>query len=148
MHLLRSWEKQDHHDDRLFPVLWLVTNVSYDMSVSGSYGDYYCPFSSLCACINTEEVGGRSSGCANSLRHVAFSPFSSHLLRAQEGGGYTCTGVRAIINTVHHRRRRSKDCTAYTFLHRLCTTTSNIHTIYLVWMEPLIFRTCVCFTVV
>jgi hypothetical protein len=32
---------------------------------------------------------------------------------------------------------RSWDCTAYIFLHRLSTATSNIHTRYLVWKKPL-----------
>jgi hypothetical protein len=57
----------------------------------------------------------------------------------------TCTGVRAIrflgsvlatarfvrstsTDQVPRRRRHSRDCTAYIYLRRLCTTTSNIHT--------------------
>jgi hypothetical protein len=51
---------------------------------------------------------------------------------------------------------RSRDCTTYIFLYRLSTTTSNIHTRCLVWMEPLmpwasvhyVLRICACFTVV
>jgi hypothetical protein len=31
------------------------------MLVSGSYGDHYCMFPSLCACINTEEVNALSN---------------------------------------------------------------------------------------
>jgi hypothetical protein len=94
-----------------------------------------------------------------SLRHVSFSLFPSHLLRARESGRaglwnrrpqrYTYTGVRAIrflgrylrllalSASVLRRRRRSRDYTAYICLHRVCTTTSNIHTRCLVWMESL-----------
>jgi hypothetical protein len=66
----------------------------------------------------------------------------------------TCTDVRAIwflgsvLATAHfvrstnadqvpRRRCHSRDCTAYFCLHRLRTTTSNIHTRCLMWMEPL-----------
>jgi hypothetical protein len=38
---------------------------------------------------------------------------------------------------VPRRRHHSWDCTVYICLRRLCTTTSNIHTRCLVWMEPL-----------
>ena len=66
----------------------------------------------------------------------------------------TCTNVWAIrflgsvlatarfvrsssADQVPRYRCRSRDCTAYIFLHRLLTITSNIHTRCLVWMEPL-----------
>jgi hypothetical protein len=66
----------------------------------------------------------------------------------------TCTGVRAIrflgsvlatarfirsssADQVPCRWCRSRDCTTYISLRRLCTTTSNIHTRCLMWMEPL-----------
>jgi hypothetical protein len=38
---------------------------------------------------------------------------------------------------VPRSRCHSRDCTAYICLHRLRTTTSNIHTRCLVWLEPL-----------
>jgi hypothetical protein len=75
-------------------------------------------------------------------------------LRNRRPQSYTCTGVRVIkilgsvlatarsvrltnVDQVPHRRRRSRDCTAYIWLYRLRTTTSNIHTRCLVWLEPL-----------
>jgi hypothetical protein len=75
-------------------------------------------------------------------------------LRNRRPQSYICTGVRAIrflgsvlattrsvrstnADPVPHRRRRSRGCTAYICLHRLRTTTSNIHTRCLVWMESL-----------
>jgi hypothetical protein len=109
--------------------------------------------------------GGRSSGYANSLSDALHSShlcptFCEHKASGRAGlrnhrlQRYTCMGVRAIrflgsvlatarfvcstsVDPVLGRRRRSRDRTVYTCLHRLCTTTSNIHTRCLVWMEPL-----------
>jgi hypothetical protein len=100
--------------------------------------------------------GGRSSGYANSLSdtlHLAHSrhTFCEHResgrasIRNRRPQSYTYTGVRAIrflgsvlatarsvrstnADQVPRRRHRSRDCTAYICLHRLRTTTSNIHT--------------------
>jgi hypothetical protein len=61
------------------------------------------------------------------------------------------------LHSVLCRRCRSRDCTAYTFLHQICMATSNIHMRCLMWMEPLmpwasvpphvlpVFCTCACF---
>jgi hypothetical protein len=119
---------------------------------------------SLCACTNMMEVDDLLVTREQSLKRIALNPFSSHLLQAQREWraglrnyrpqSYTCTGVRAIrflgsvivtarsvrsTNTdpVPRRRRRSRDCTTYICLHRLCTTTSNIHMRCLMWMKPL-----------
>jgi hypothetical protein len=100
----------------------------------------------------------------NILRRVAYSPsrptFCEHRecgragLRNRRPQSDTCTGVRAIrflgsvlatarivcstsTDQISRPRRRSRDCTAYICLRRLRTTTSNIHTRCLVWMEPL-----------
>jgi hypothetical protein len=91
----------------------------------------------------------------NSLRRVAHSHFCPTFCKHRECGraglrnhrpqSDTCTGVRAIrflgtvlatarfvrstsADQVPRRRRRSRDCITYICLHRLCTTTSNIHT--------------------
>jgi hypothetical protein len=104
--------------------------------------------------------GGRSSCYANSLSdalHSAHSrpTFCEHRESGRAGlrncrpHSYACTGVRAIrflgsvlasacsvhstnANPVLRRRRRSSDYTTYIYLYRLRTTTSNIHTRYLV----------------
>jgi hypothetical protein len=105
-----------------------------------------------------------SYNTVNSLRRVAHihsrPTFCEHRecgragLRNRRPQSYTCTGVRAIkflwsvlttarfvrstnADQVPRRRRRLRDCTAYICLHRLRTTTSNIHTRCLVWMVPL-----------
>jgi hypothetical protein len=105
--------------------------------------------------------GGRhSSSDANSLSdvlHLAHSrpTFYKHRESGRAGHrnhrpqSYTSAGVQAIkflgsvlatarsvrsnnVDPVLRRRRRSRDCTAYICLHRLRTTTSNIHTRHLV----------------
>jgi hypothetical protein len=92
-------------------------------------------------------------------RRVAYSPSPSHLLRAQtvwesrppksssaerhlhgcaddQFLGSVLATARFICSSsadqVLRRRRHSRDCTAYICLRRLRTTTSNIHTRYLV----------------
>jgi hypothetical protein len=109
--------------------------------------------------------GGRPSDYANSLSDVLHSShshptFCEHKksgragLRNSRPQRYTCTVVRTIrflesipatacfvrstsANPVLRRQRRSRDCTAYNCLYRLCTTTLNIHTRCLLWIEPL-----------
>jgi hypothetical protein len=122
----------------------------------------YYLFASLCACIYT-----RWGDCfwsretkqyvrtPTSLRRVAYSPSSSHLLRAQrvwesrplkspstERHLHWCAGDQVLgsilatarfvrstsADQVPRHRRYSWDCTAYICLRRLRTTTSNIHT--------------------
>jgi hypothetical protein len=66
-----------------------------------SYGDHYCLFPSLCACINTEEVDDLLV-----TRKVSQTRCTSAHFRLRESGraglrnrrlqSYTCTGVRAI----------------------------------------------------
>jgi hypothetical protein len=120
-----------------------------------SDGDCYCPLASLCACIYMEEVRLLlvTTVRTYSLRRVAYShsrpTFCEHRecgragLRNRRPQINTCTGVRAIrflgsvlatarsvrsTNADQVRRRRSKNCTAYIYMHRLRTTISNIHT--------------------
>jgi hypothetical protein len=100
--------------------------------------------------------GGCSSSYVNSLLDALHSTDSRHTFYEHKESGraglqnrrpqrYTCTGVWAImilgsilstvrfihsttVDCILHCRRRSSDCTTYTCLHRLCTTTSNMHT--------------------
>jgi hypothetical protein len=80
-----AWS-DDHHDDRLFPVLWLVrTSVSGCNGSSDSHSNVAiiivcCP-SPLHPCVYKYGGSGRSSGYANSLSDALHSPFPSHLLQ-------------------------------------------------------------------
>jgi hypothetical protein len=106
--------------------------------------------------------GGEAASCYNTYEHsqtCCTQPFPSHLMRAQrvwesrplkspsaELHLHGCASDQvfgSILATAHsirstnadqvlHRRHRLWDCTAYICLHRLCTTTSNLHTRYLV----------------
>jgi hypothetical protein len=124
-------------------------------SISGSNGVTVCP-SPLPLLVYKYGGVGRSSGYANSLSDTLHSAHSRPTFfehRESERAGlqnrrtqrYTCTGVWAIrflgsvlatarfillicASSVLRRRRHSRDCTAYICLHRLRTTTSNIHT--------------------
>jgi hypothetical protein len=110
--------------------------------------------------------GGRSSSHVNSLSDALHSAHSHPTLCEHRESGraglwnrrphsYTFTGVRTIsflgsilttarsirstnADSVLRRRRRLRDCIAYICLYRLHTSTSNIHTGCLVWMEPLL----------
>jgi hypothetical protein len=128
--------------------------------------DRYCLFSfSLPSARVKYEGGGRFSGYTNSLLDALHSAhFRPTFCEHRESGRadlqnhspqrYTCMGVweiRFLVSILATARfvrstsadpvqrcwRRSRDCTAYTCLHRLCTTTSNIHTRCLVWMKSL-----------
>jgi hypothetical protein len=107
-------------------------------------------------CVYKYGRGGRSSGCANSFSDALHSAHSRPAFCGHRESGRVGLVVRratlarvygrlgfwgaysrllapsarpALIHAdpVPRRRRRSRDCTAYICLHRLCMTTSNIH---------------------
>jgi hypothetical protein len=112
---------------------------------------------SLYACINTEEVDAlpvtwtvSQTRCTQPIPRLVGERASEIAVRrgtlAQvcERSGFWGSVLAAarfvhstITDSVLHHRHRSRDYTTYTCLHRLCTTTSNIHTRCLMWMEPL-----------
>jgi hypothetical protein len=118
-----------------------------------------CP-SLLLLSVYKYEGDGRSSRYANSLLDMLHSTYShptfceqervgeqvseivvrrGTLARVCERSGFWGAYLRllALSAPVLRRRRRSRDYTAYICLHRVRTTTSNIHMRCLVWIESL-----------
>jgi hypothetical protein len=124
--------------------------------VDPDHGDRYSSFAFLCACTYMEDVRLLLvTAQMDTLRHIAHShshpTFCEHRecgiagLRNRRPQSYNCTGVRTIIflgsvlvtacfvrstnaNQVPRHWCCSRNCTTYICLHRLRTTTSNIHT--------------------
>jgi hypothetical protein len=158
VHFAWSDDHHDDRNGRRFQALMASVSGCNGSSVSGSNGvtvTICCP-SPLPPRVYKYGGGGRSSIYANSLSDALHSAHSCPTFCEHRESGraglqnwrpqrYTCTGVRAIMflgsvlatarfvrstsaDRVHHRRRRSRDCIVYACLHRLCMTTSNIHT--------------------
>jgi hypothetical protein len=126
------------------------------MLVFGPNGEHYCSFPSLCACTNMEKeeevvllvtYEQSQTHCTQPITVPPSAKSESGRvgLRNHRPQSYTCTGVRAIrflgsilatarfirstsVDQVPRRWCHSRDCTAYICLHRLCMTTTNIHT--------------------
>jgi hypothetical protein len=123
-----------------FPVLWLVMAVTasvYDTTIrkNTEQSQTRCtqpfPFYLLRAQRVWESRPPKSPSAERHLHGYARDHvFGSVLATAR----FVCS---TSADQVPCRRRRSRDCTAYICMHRLRTTTSNIHTRCLVWMEPL-----------
>ena len=100
-----AWS-DDRHDNRPFPVLWLVTDVSYCRQFPALMRDRFCPLSfSLLLTAYKNGEGGlfqlRELSHANCKQHIPVPSSASTEsgragLRNHRPQRYTCTGVRAI----------------------------------------------------
>jgi hypothetical protein len=134
-----------------FLIWWIVTDVSYS-SVSSSNGvtvtvRYHSPLL-LIAYKNGGEVDllvTRAISHTRCKQHIPVPPSASTEIVGDRPpkslySRLLTSSARPALLRLHpvlRQRRRSRDCTAYTFPYRICTTTSNIHTRCLVWMKLL-----------
>jgi hypothetical protein len=137
---------------RILPgVMDVIITVRYCRQFPVLMRDRFCPlvFSLLLTAYKNGE-GGLFQAQKNHLTRIASNTFPSHLLRAQrewesrppksptaEIHLHGCAGDQIFGERLRDCSRdllrllpgdRSRDCTAYIFLHRLRTATSNKHT--------------------